>query len=383
MIDVTEEDVALRLVHTADWHLGRTFESFGEENARTLARARLDVLDDVFGVAERERAHAVLCAGDLFDDIDPGETWWRPLAQKLDALRWTDRPVLLLPGNHDPLMRGSVWDPSHRFRQSLPDFVHVVDRDDFELALSDEAVLYARPCRSRSSSEDHVLALPAREPDDPRIRIGLVHGVTFDVPGHQTNFPIAQDAAAQRGLDYLALGDTHGFRNVASAGKPPMIYPGAPEQTAFDEREAGHCAVVLVTRARRVHVHPHRVGRWHWRSETVGDLDGLRKLRDDSSLRQAVLDLTVAGAFTPADYDEAERILDELAGTLSTHGKAGILRLDRGEMRVDATDAETAFANMPEELQVAARLLRGRVDEHGEAANRALVELLRLARKAG
>ena len=37
---------------------------------------------------------------------------------------------------------------------------------------------------------------------------------TFDMPGYQTNFPIARDATAQRGLDYLAVGDTHGYREI-------------------------------------------------------------------------------------------------------------------------------------------------------------------------
>jgi len=52
------------------------------------------------------------------------------------------------------------------------------------------------------------LSLPARTDGDQRVRIGLIHGSTFDLAGYQTNFPIARDAPQKRGLDYLAVGDT-------------------------------------------------------------------------------------------------------------------------------------------------------------------------------
>ena len=67
-----EDDIMLKLVHTADWHLGRTFRSFADEGALKLGRARLEVLERIFHLADRHAADAVLCAGDLFDAPDPG-----------------------------------------------------------------------------------------------------------------------------------------------------------------------------------------------------------------------------------------------------------------------------------------------------------------------
>ena len=39
-----EDEVALTVLHTADWHLGRRFPAFDEDDARTLSRARLEVV---------------------------------------------------------------------------------------------------------------------------------------------------------------------------------------------------------------------------------------------------------------------------------------------------------------------------------------------------
>ena len=132
MSETGDEDVALKLLHTADWHLGMRFPSFGEEDQRTLMRARMEVIDRVLGAAQRHQVDAVLCAGDLFDEPQPAEDWWRGLADRLRAHDWTGRPVFLLPGNHDPLTNTSCWHPSHPFRRALPEGVHVIDRDDFE-----------------------------------------------------------------------------------------------------------------------------------------------------------------------------------------------------------------------------------------------------------
>ncbi len=155
-----EDDVALTLVHTADWHLGMRFRGFRDEDERELMRARLDVIERILGVADRHQADAVLCAGDLFDGPKPEPQWWEGLADVLARRSAPARPVFLLPGNHDPLLPESVWDPTGPFRRKLPAHVHVVDRDDFTFPLKEGAVLHAAPCRSSAGQKDLALFLP-------------------------------------------------------------------------------------------------------------------------------------------------------------------------------------------------------------------------------
>ena len=58
-----EDDVAFRLLHTADWHLGKRFPSFDEPAEKDLRRARLDVLSEVFGALSDELKGARRPAG--------------------------------------------------------------------------------------------------------------------------------------------------------------------------------------------------------------------------------------------------------------------------------------------------------------------------------
>jgi DNA repair exonuclease SbcCD nuclease subunit len=379
-----EDEIVLKLLHTADWHLGRRFPRFDEEAQRKLSRARLEVVDRILHAAERNFVNAVLCAGDLFDEPVPERAWWEALAKLFAKRAWKakDRPVFLLPGNHDPYTLDSVWQ-KEQFRALLPDYVHIVDREDFEYSLGDNAVLYAVPCLSRAGQNDPTAKIPERAPGDTRIRIGMVHGSTFDAA--ETDFPIDKDAAVQRGLDYLAIGDTHGFRFVPPERvRPPTIYPGAPEPTAYDEKEPGNVAIVLMTRQREARVIKERVAHWTWEETRVDSIDALRELVRRSNLHNRVLRLLVEMRVPAPEYEEAERLIEELVGTDAKHGKVGVLELDKNQLTLDTDSVASYCAALPPVLQAAIERLRTAAENPGEreAAERALYHLYRLSRKA-
>lgn len=380
-----EDDIVLKLLHTADWHLGRRFRSFGVEQGRKLEHARLAVLERILLSAEQFAVDAVLCAGDLFDVHNPLRTWWSEVAAIFRKRNWDNRPVFLLPGNHDPLLSDSLWAPGHEFRASLPSWVHVVDRPDFEAPLAGDAVLYAVPCTSKAGQRDPTESIPKRAAGDSRIRIGMVHGSTFDMKDCQTNFPIAVNAAVERGLDYLAIGDTHGFRFVPPDRLcPPTIYPGTPEPTAFDERDPGNVALVFVNRQRRAQVKPERVARWTWEEARVLTMAELRQLTKRSDLADRVVRLRVEMRVTAPEYEEAERLLAELAGTEAKTGRVGVLELDRQGLELETSTIDQFCSDLPEVLRSAVVRLKLAANdpEQKSAAERALFHLYRTAKKA-
>jgi DNA repair exonuclease SbcCD nuclease subunit len=378
------EEVALKLLHTADWHLGRRFPAFDETDQRKLTRARLDVVGRLLMQAEQYAVDAVLCAGDLFDDPDPDRIWWEGLLTSLGEHDWSQRPVFLLPGNHDPLTPRSLYSAAHPFRRALPAGVHVVDRDDFEFELSEEAVLYAAPCRSRAGEKDLALSLPKRQAGDERIRVGLVHGQTFDVEGCQMNFPIDKHAARRRGLDYLAVGDTHGFRLVPTATQAPTVYPGAPEATNFGERDAGHVSLVFFRRrGRRALVQKVAVGHWTWREERIEEVAALRQLCRGEDQRRTVLRLILDLKVSLEEQAEVESLLAELKGTEASQGSAGILVVQREGLELDTTDVGELLSGLPPVLRAAVDQLREE-ESSGDRrkAQRALYHLYQLVRSA-
>jgi DNA repair exonuclease SbcCD nuclease subunit len=260
----------------------------------------------------------------------------------------------------------------------------VVDRDDFTYELAPDVILYARPCRSKAGEIDLALALPAREPGDTRIRIGCVHGSTFDVEGYQTNFPISRDAGIQRGLNYLAIGDTHSFRDVTENASVPTVYPGAPEATNFDEPRAGSVAVVALFRpGLRPRVHAEPVGFWRWSDVKIRDLNELRTLLTRPDLDRHVVRLHLDMVVSVAEESEVERIVTDLQGTDAAHGRAGVLVIDRTNLRLQPGSAGAFPQHLPPVIaDTIARLDRLSAEAEDEAervrATRALAHLFKL-----
>lgn len=374
----------LRLLHTADWHLGRRFPMFPEEAQKKLTRARLDVVSRILNAARRQSVHAILCAGDIFDDPTPVQDFWEGLLKLLRDQTPSPAPLFFVPGNHDPLTAESVWASHHPFRTSLPSWVHVVDRDDFTYELTPEAVLYARPCRSKAGENDLAMALPAREAGDVRIRVGCVHGCTFDIEGYQTNFPISRDAGALRGLNYLAIGDTHSFRDVTAESSVPTVYPGTPEPTAFDEPGAGSVALVALFRqGLRPRVSPERVAFWRWIDVRCRSLNELRALLTMPELERHVVRLHLDMAVSVAEESEVERIVRELQGTDAAHGRAGIILVDRSGLRLVPGSVDAFPEHLPPVVKATIDKLHGIVstsddDNQKEIATRALSHLYKL-----
>jgi DNA repair exonuclease SbcCD nuclease subunit len=215
----------------------------------------------------------------------------------------------------------------------------------------------------------------------------LVHGSTFDLRDVQTYFPISRDAAIDRGLDYLAIGDTHGFRFVpAERREPPTVYPGAPEPTAFDEKDPGNVAVVFVNRRRRAQVQAERVAAWTWEDRRVTSMAELRQLRARTDLSRRVLRVQVEMTLAAPEFEEAERILQDLEGTHAKHGLVGVLQLDRSALSLDTATIDAHCQGLPDVFQSAIRRLRTEAEEpdpaRAEVARRALYHLYRLSRKA-
>ena len=372
----------LKLLHTADLHLGLESAQFDAEARRRLARARMDAVRTILNIAEQYAVDAVLWAGDIFDTPEPHEDWWRAFAKALsERANWT-RPVFLLPGNHDPIRPGSVYHRDHLFRKALPEWVHVVDSDQFERPIGTDGVLLAAPCRSAAGAEDLALSLPSRAEGDARIRIGMVHGSTWDMEGHQTSFPISRDAAKLRGLDYLAIGDTHGFRVITDDGCAPTVYPGAPEQTRFGEQGAGQVALVTIARAgAKPTVRAVPVGRWTWRDETVTSLEQLRRIASEE-LSTTALRLRLEFSVPVADETTVNRLEQQLRGDAATSGRAGAFTIDRSGLQTTVEDAGDLLRDVPDTIATVARTLEAAsaTDAEAKAALAVLYRMLSEAR---
>ncbi|MDD4453882.1 MAG: DNA repair exonuclease [Candidatus Methanomethylophilaceae archaeon] len=223
----------VRFLHTADWQIGMKAAHAGEK-ASAVRQKRFDAAGRVVELAREKDVDFVILAGDTFEHHNVDNA---AVKRTVDILNRLDPiPVYVLPGNHDPMVPGGVWDRDAWER--IGSHVTLL-REPQEYRFDDGVALYACPLAQKQSGLDPTAWIPNRE-DDDRIRIGVAHGSLNILPG-TVNFPIAGDRPERSGLDYLALGDWHGHRIVGRA-----VYPGTMEPTNFSEQGSGNVLVVEI-----------------------------------------------------------------------------------------------------------------------------------------
>lgn len=89
----------MRLLHTSDWHVGRTFHS-----RSTLEHLGV-VLDALVERVREERVDVVLVAGDVFDTTTPSADAYALLERALHGIRDAGARVVATSGNHDSAAR--------------------------------------------------------------------------------------------------------------------------------------------------------------------------------------------------------------------------------------------------------------------------------------
>lgn len=228
--------MGLKLLHSADWHLGSAFSAFSGAQRTALRRAQESLPSRIGQIVREEAVDLVLLAGDLFDG-DPAPCWVELLRGSLEQY---GVPVFIAPGNHDPAGPGSPWN-----QVSWPENVHVFTGDLSCIVLEDlDCRVYGAGYQSMDCPP---LLTDFRAGGAERYCIGVLHG--DPVNRSSPCCPITTAQVRESGLDYLALGHIHqsGFFR---AGDTLCAWPGCPMGRGWDETgEKGVCIVTLDQRA--------------------------------------------------------------------------------------------------------------------------------------
>lgn len=250
----------MKLLHTADWQIGKRYGQFNPEEAALLAEARFDVVSRIADLASSQGANLVLVAGDVFDAQGVSD---RTVLRLFQLISGFAGPWVMIPGNHDAGLAESVWTRAARLG-AIPANVHVCLRPE-PLMLNDPGVvILPAPLTQRHTYEDLTRWFDSVATPEGVPRIGLAHGSVQGILAEDidaTN-PIAADRAGIAQLDYLALGDWHGTKQIDAR----TWYSGTPETDRFRNNESGQVLLVEIAAPGNVPaVTPMPTGRYRWR----------------------------------------------------------------------------------------------------------------------
>jgi DNA repair exonuclease SbcCD nuclease subunit len=310
----------VRILHTSDWQLGITRSFLDPEAQGRYSGARLQAVRRVLQVAAERACDVVVVAGDVFEHpLVPT----RVVQQAVEVLREAAVPVLLLPGNHDPLGPHSLYERDLAPDRRPPGLV-VLDQVGVSTPVPGLQVV-AAPYPSKQPPPD-LLACAldgVTEPEPGVTRVLVAHGQVeqygqvgdAEGEGADLSLPLLQQAVDRGLVHYVALGDHHSRRQVDPSR--PIWFSGTPEVTRFTERDPGWALVVDVDpRTSAVTVDPVRVGTWRFERREVtladeADVDRLlAELSEATGRDRAVLRLVLSGHVDVATRRTLDHRLD-------------------------------------------------------------------------
>jgi len=256
----------LRILHTADWHLGKTLEG------RSRLNEQAEFLDELQEIVEKEKIDVVLMAGDAFDTVNPPaaaeQLFYESIARLSDKGK---RPVIVIAGNHDNPDRLSAASPLahdqgiHLIGYPKTDVVTV------HVPSINETMKLAALAYPSESRLEEVLAnehdeLLMRDQYDERIRdlfqymsssfqkdtvnIAMSHIYVAGGSSTDSERPIEVGGAytvratsLPREAQYVALGHLHRPQNIKKA-LTKARYSGSP--LAYSFSEAGYAKSVTI-----------------------------------------------------------------------------------------------------------------------------------------
>ena len=283
----------IKLLHTADWQIGKQYGQFDADEAALLAEARFAVVERLAQLAVAHDVDAVLVAGDVFDAQGVADKTIHRLFNSMAAF---SGPWVLIPGNHDAGLAESVWTRAARLN-AVPPNAHVCLRPEPLLLPSLGLAILPAPLTQRHTHNDLTEWFAAAQVPPGLFRVGLAHGSVQGILAEDidSSNPIAAARAEQAALDYLALGDWHGCKQVDAR----TWYSGTPESDRFKANASGQALIVSLSEPGNLpSVAQHTTGQYRWREDPVdlqvpSDIDAvLQQLAELTSADVVSLSLT-------------------------------------------------------------------------------------------
>ncbi|MFB4295908.1 exonuclease SbcCD subunit D [Actinomadura sp. NTSP31] len=233
----------MRILHTSDWHLGRSF------HREDLLTAQAAFADDLVATVREQRVDCVLVSGDVYDRALPGVDAVKLCDETLARLAALTR-VVLIAGNHDSARRLG-------FGSALMDASGVHVRTDFarvgEPVVIGDAAIYGIPYLEPElvrhpwelDERSHAAALTeamrrvrADAAERPGLRsVVLAHAFVTGGERSESERDISVGGSSQvsasvfDGVDYAALGHLHGSWVITDR----VRYSGSPLAYSFSE----------------------------------------------------------------------------------------------------------------------------------------------------
>ncbi|MFW6132215.1 MAG: metallophosphoesterase family protein [Candidatus Aminicenantaceae bacterium] len=291
--------MAVKILHTSDLHLGNGFQGLDSTKRKDRRDDLLRVFRKIVQTAKEKKVNAVLIVGDLFDRSNPPTEVVDRAIKILEELE--DLPVIIVPGNHDPATKESVY-----HTKKFPENLTLITRNKFKEYEFPDFILYAAAYDQRNPAIHPLKNLKISRTDKPVIV--AVHG-SYLHSGIKWNenyetedyWPIEEKEISKlKNASYIALGHYHNFYLGDSA--ICFCYPGTPEGLSFNERGERFVAVVNIddtTTVEKISLNEKRYEILNVDCTKITEEEEIEKLIEEKADENTILQISLKGVLSP------------------------------------------------------------------------------------
>lgn len=312
----------IRIMHTADNHIGLTFNSYDDHIRDLLKAERFAALDRIVREANKRKAHFLVVAGDLFHKLNVS---MKDISKTVGTLQEFDgEAVLVLPGNHDyyESKDSELW---NRVKQDSKGTSIRILTDTKPIRYQDidgnNVYFYPCPCPSKTSAE-HRIGWVASEPKrEDGIHIGIAHG-NVEGKGLDENgryFNMTERELADAGVHTWLLGHIHApYPAKGAKGKQTFFMPGAHTPDSIKSKHLGTAWYIEIAPTGDMNYEQIESGKIRFarrQYDVRGETEIKAIVRDCGKDSQSgtVLEIIVTGQLSDADHKLLDNELKKLA----------------------------------------------------------------------
>ena len=263
----------LRILHTADVHIGMTFtRGYPPEVQEALVEARFNALERLVQEANERQCHLFVVAGDLFHRQRIPRRDLLRVAEILN--RFEGNAFLLLPGNHDFYHRSesSLWQTLEAHlneRAVVLKEPRIYSLEEHDLGLH----VYPAPCTAKHSSKNALGWMHSVTPaPEVPFHLGVAHGslAGFSPDFEERYYPMTRQELEEIPVQAWLLGHTHlRFPKNESGSEERIFFPATPEPDGFDCHHNGSAWFLEIEESGAVYYQALTTGFYRFQEVTV------------------------------------------------------------------------------------------------------------------
>jgi DNA repair protein SbcD/Mre11 len=313
--------MTLRILHTADNHIGLSFNQYPEATRERLVEERFASLERLVVTANERKAHFIVVAGDLFDKTTVTKAQVERAVKILG--KFEGEAVLVLAGNHD-FCEGPDSKLWKLFRSAA--------EGSRVLALTEPGIrdfeseeyrvrFHACPCPSKHG-KDHAIGWVAdEEKPGGMLHIGIAHGNVegLGLDADHRYFNMADGDFRSAGLHTWLLGHIHVPAPApGTTGRPLYFMPGIHTPDSVKCSHPGHAWWIEMDadgscRHEQLTSGALRFIRINLDLHHADDIRGLRAKCESLDAPNTLLDLQLSGRLREEEIAELNEMLSEIA----------------------------------------------------------------------